>query len=305
MKKTQKKVLGFLGLALVTAVTIFAAFLPGPEASAMNSVTDVINIRVISRTPSAEITKPASGSIFVSPKQTIRVLYDYAKSLVVEIKNTDRDGIIQTKVLWDGDLADEIGELNFDFAEISKDLGFGEYTVTVNGMGVDGIQLPGDSVNFSYYPVIGSTESNFSTGKVFLDLDYLPYEPNGLGRVNTIKVNIYDKDGNLVSQLSNMIVNAPDARVELPFDRYGLPWGEYSVEIIAFGINGDELYLPYYTTAVYKFIIPETPNTGTMFESLNISRTDYLITGALMFSIIGVSSIVFVIRRSTSSKRRK
>lgn len=305
MNKTQKKILGYLGLAFVTAITIFAAFLPGPEASATSAVTDVINIRVISRTPSAEIIKPASGSVFVSPEQSIRILYDYTRTLRVNIQCTDRDGVVRDKVLWDDGLDNETGELSFDFVEISDELGFGEYVVTVNGIGVDGIPSPGDSVAFSYYPVIGSINSNSETGKVLLDLDYLPYEANGIGKVNTLEVNVYDQDGNPISQLSNIIVNAPKTQLELPFDINDIRQGKYRVEIFAFGIDGNLLYLPYYTVAEYNPLPPEAPNTGKMFETLNISKVDYLITGAMMFLIIGVSAIVFVIRWSTSSRRRR
>ena len=54
MKKTKKRVLGLLGLVLVIITTIFAAFLPGPEASAeggITSVTDTISVRVVGSVP--------------------------------------------------------------------------------------------------------------------------------------------------------------------------------------------------------------------------------------------------------------
>ena len=37
MKKNKKKVLGFICLTLVIATTVFAAFLPNPETSAISN----------------------------------------------------------------------------------------------------------------------------------------------------------------------------------------------------------------------------------------------------------------------------
>ena len=72
MKKTPKKVLGFLGLAFVAAMTIFAAALPNPEAlAASSSMTDTIIVRVIAGTPDVNIIKPSSGSVFVGPEHVV------------------------------------------------------------------------------------------------------------------------------------------------------------------------------------------------------------------------------------------
>ena len=76
MKKTQKKIVGAFGLSLVVGMTIFAATLPGPEASAINTVTDHLNVRVIEEGAEVKIVSPASGSVFSGPNQEIVV--DYA-----------------------------------------------------------------------------------------------------------------------------------------------------------------------------------------------------------------------------------
>ena len=58
MKKTQKKAFGILGLLLVIVMTIFAAIIPGPGATALSSVTDVVEIRVVGTGPHVEFTNP-------------------------------------------------------------------------------------------------------------------------------------------------------------------------------------------------------------------------------------------------------
>ena len=60
MKKTKKRVLGLLGLALVIITTIFAAFLPNPEASAEGGSLfgdEVIFDQLSGTGPSVESTK--------------------------------------------------------------------------------------------------------------------------------------------------------------------------------------------------------------------------------------------------------
>lgn len=313
MKKTQKKIIGLTGLALVIAVTIFAAFLPNPGASAVSSVTDTIIVRVVGSTPSAEILNPASGSTFVSSAQTININYEHVQSLDILVRFKDRNGVEHTKLLHTGDVTDVTGSLSYDFNELADEFGFGEYTVLVSGTGVDGTPLPGDSVNFLFVPVLANVEKDPESEKTYLDLDYDPYTEDGAGKVSSLEINIYDENGNLVESLSPITVNAPDTRVEIPFSEYDLKSGKYSIEITAFGKSGDDLYKPYVTSTDYEAkewsgeeVVPDAnvPNTGSLFESLNISKADYLITGAIIFFIAGISAFAFIIKRSHSSNKK-
>ena len=76
MKKTEKRVLGLLGLILVAITTIFAAFLPGPEASATDSgtsVTDTIQVRVVGNSPAVEIVGVTDGEKVVFPDLSFNI----------------------------------------------------------------------------------------------------------------------------------------------------------------------------------------------------------------------------------------
>ena len=80
-----------LGLALVVITTIFAAFLPSPEASAegsVTSVTDTISVRVVGNVPDILNIKPVSGSVFIYPDQDLSFDYENVEYLTVTIYYT-------------------------------------------------------------------------------------------------------------------------------------------------------------------------------------------------------------------------
>ena len=316
MKRTQKRILGFIGLALVTGVTVFAAFLPNPGVSAVSSVTDTITIRVIGYSPSADITGLPSGSTVVSSDQHLNVNYEHLDNYDVIVEYTDRNNVLHTKMLRSGPAGEETGTYPIDFNSILDDeYGFGEYKISVVGEGVDGAPIPGDSIEFYFYPVLATVDKDKETGLTYLNLDYDEYTTEeGTGKVSKLEINIYDKDGMLMTPISPIIVNAPDKRIEIPFEEYELESGKYRIEITAFNPGNEDLYTPYLTSADYKATpVPDAgtpdadvPNTGKLFGSLNISKADYLITGLLIFATIGFAGFVFIVKRShRSNKRRK
>ena len=85
MKKTQKNLLGMFGLSIVVATTVFAACLPGPEASAAGSVTDTVTVRVVGDAPKVDITGVDSGSVITDGGQTIDVSYEVVDELKVDL----------------------------------------------------------------------------------------------------------------------------------------------------------------------------------------------------------------------------
>lgn len=306
MRKTKKRILGYSGLALLTAVTIYAAFLPNPNASAVSSVTDSITVRVIGNAPSAEIITPASGETTVRSDWPIKINYENTKSLDVVLEYTDRNGETHAKLLRSGPVeGGETGSLAFDFNTLSEEFGFGDYTIRVSGIGIDGVALPGDSVNFSYTPVLADVVQDADSGKTFVNLDYEPYIEGGPGKVSSLEINVYDENGVLVEALSPIIVSAPNKRVEIPFSAYDLKSGKYHISITAFGPDHDDLYVPYIVSTDYESNDIEVPNTGSLFSTLNASKTDFLITGAGIFIIIGVSSFIYVLKRSKQETKRR
>lgn len=306
MKKTKKRVLGLLGLVLVIITTIFAAFLPGPEASAeggITSVTDTISVRVVGSVPDILNVKPINGSVFIYPDQDLSFDYENVEYLTITIRYTDKDDVEHIIPLLEKDdpesFVDYIpGSYSTPLDLLAEDYGYGEYRVEIVGIGFNDVK-DFETVEFALYPVVGEA-NEADDGKVYLDLQYDTENEN----INTIGINIYDENGSLVNVLSPITVNAPDMRVELPFAENNLPTGNYRIEITAYNAEGEALYKPYITYYYYEMI--PVPNTGALFSNLNISRTDYLVTGLIIFFLAAILGIVFIVKgRSNKSRLNK
>lgn len=306
MKKTKKRVLGLLGLTLVVITTIFAAFLPGPEASAeggITSVTDTISVRVVGSVPDILNVKPINGSVFIYPDQDLSFDYENVEYLTITIRYTDKDDVEHIIPLLEKDdpesFVDYIpGSYSTPLDLLAEDYGYGEYRVEIVGIGFNDVK-DFETVEFALYPVVGEA-NEADDGKVYLDLQYDTENKN----INTIGINIYDENGNLVNVLSPITVNTPDMRVELPFAENNLPTGNYRIEITAYNAEGEALYKPYITYYYYEMI--PVPNTGALFSNLNISRTDYLVTGLIIFFLAAILGIVFIVKgRSNKSRLNK
>ena len=88
MKRTKKHILGVCGLAIVAAITAFAAFLPAPKASATSDSADTtVQVLVTQRTDSIRITSPADGTQFGQPTVTIDYVYTAATKVTHRLVN--------------------------------------------------------------------------------------------------------------------------------------------------------------------------------------------------------------------------
>ena len=310
MKKTQKKILGFVGLLFVAAMTVFAAFLPGPGALATtSSVTDTIVVRVVATTPNVTITNPENGKVFVKSKQTITYTYENVQTAVVTLEYRDKDGNVRIETLETIHSDGSPGSGSYDL-DLYNDYGFGDFIVKVVGTAPDGVSDE-DVVAFAFVPVTGEASQIKNTGKVKVDLDYDENNED----IEFIEINIYDEKGNLIKPLSPVKVNKPDKSVTLPFDEHNLPSGKYTFEISAIGKDGKPLQPPYITSLDYvapsddpDIPVPGTgggdsPNTGGLFSGLNISRADYLITGLIVFLLVGICGIVIVGKKSENKRK--
>ena len=312
MKKTQKNLLGMFGLSIVVAPTVFAACLPGPAASAAGSVTDTVTVRVVGDEPKVDITGVESGSVITNGDQTAEIIFEVVDELVVELKYTDKDGHVSTDIIHHQNYDYEPDDITIPLNLL--DVGYGEYVITAIGYGPDGM-YDDDAITFEYIPVAGTATPNEETGDPVVDLDFVPGDgthPNG---VETIIINVYDEDGNLIDELSGIEVNKNDDQITLPFSENGLPDGNYTIELIALNANGDELYKPYiidfkYTGGGEEPVVPDSgktdvPDTGGLFSGLNISNSDYLITGLLIFFTVGIGGAIFIVKRNQKSSKRR
>ena len=334
MKKTQKNVLGTLGLILVAAVTTFAAYLPGPEASATSSLTDHITVRVVAETANVDVSGIVSGSTLLEPDQNVTISHENVDHLRVTIKYTDKNDVEHTYILVDEDVDSGAWtkgmDLNLKTGEYTyrgntytfPEHGYGDYVITVYGEGTGGTDE--QNLGFKYIPVIAEVVTDSETGNPHANLDYLPDDgtETSVGNVASLTLNVYDKDGNLVTPMSPITVTAPTDGTTLPFDQYNLPSGEYTLEVIAHDKNGVNLYKPYYVDFTYQakekpnpddeggdeedIVVPDTgaPDTGGLFGNLNVSKADFLITGLIIFFAVGIGGAIFIARRNKKPFRR-
>ena len=113
-------------------------------------------------------------------------------------------------------------------------------------------------------------------------------------------VYVYDKDGNLIFTLPNGYSDA--GGIDIPFA--GLDWGEYTVKISFLNQHNKPIGDVYVYRVSWYGTVP-VPDTGGLFQGLNISREDYLITGALVFMVIGVVAFGVIARNRKNKKTSK
>ena len=298
MRKTPKKVLGILGLFAVVSMTIFAATLPTTSASATGNVTDTIVIRVRSSSPWIDIEEPSNDAIISHPEQTITYEYIYLTKVTAQLTYTDDEGS-HTVTLAEIDLSEESGggEIPFDLSSY----GYGDFTIKLIGDGDDGSPYE-DTISISYYPVITTVEQDPTTEDVYANLDYDLDNPD----IDTIVLNIYSED-DPEKLLWTTTVPRGTTKVELPFAEEGFLAGKYIITTTAYDAGGDSLYRPYTVGLDYtrKSEVPaEVPNTG-LFTSgaLNVSNTDFLVTGLIILFITSFSGIYFITHRRRGSRK--
>ena len=115
MKKTRKKVLGFLGLFVVAVMTVAAVVIPGPATSAITTVTDTIQVRVVGSVPDVNILGIVNNAIYTNPERLFTVEYENVEKYTVTLEYTDLDGNV-TEELLDEAFADyEAGSENYRF----------------------------------------------------------------------------------------------------------------------------------------------------------------------------------------------
>ena len=295
MKKTQKRCFGVLGLSAVVVMTAVAFTLPGPEASAISTMTDTLNVRVLSETPNVDITGIESGAEFVIPRQSTRVTYEHVNTVKVTLEYTDLEGNTSSFVLKDEVVNYLPGQYDFDFNFDDPSYGYGKYLLTVVGEGEGGVKDQ-DIIEFTYLPFIATL--NEQDNKTYVDLEY-DNDPT-LGNIKEFILNVYDQDGNLVNVLSPINVLAPEARVEVPFSNYDLASGKYTINIVAKDANGIIPYDQNMEKDVANVPVPsaDTPDTGGFFRNIGVSQSDFLISGLVVFFVVGISGIVIISRKS-------
>ena len=308
MTKTKKKLLGLLGLFLVAATTTFAALIPLPEAEAVTiNNTDTISVRVVGNVPKVEFTGIESGTTFREPSVQFGLNNENVTKVKVEVEYTDQQGHKHTYTIDEFDDDYEPGHRDYTLDLTEDRFGPGHYTLRVTGNGYGAENLDNDVVEFDY-GTASATEGE--DGEVVIDPGHIP------DNVTRLEVNVYNEAGELVEAFSPTNLSKPFAPFTLDFAGNQLPNGDYTVVVTEY--ENDEKVGEYSFVVHYQapeIPVPEAggtekvdaPDTGSFFQNLNISRTDYLVTGLLIFITAAAIGAYLVIRKrgqkATAKKR--
>ena len=338
MKRTHKKILGFCGLLLVAAMTLFAAFMPVPDTQAADgtTITDTVEVRVVSQAANINISGIVPGSNITSSSQHLKIDYENIENLTSTMTYTGLDGKVHEMPFLDLPVAYAVGVSNIDidfktgaytydymYYDSTDDTiktstnnhgqlshyGYGEYIMKAFGSSIDGTYYEA-LTDYTYQPV--DTNITIEDGKAKVDLDYDPYDESGEtdGDVAKIVIEVRDKGGKLINIQPNpnpMTITPPTKHFELDLSGYGLPTGTYTITATSYDIDGNVIYEPYTMEFYYEAPAIPAPNTGGIIGNLNISKTDYLITGLIIFGIAAVAGVVFITKndKKRSTRRRK
>ena len=309
MTNFKKSLFGSIGLILVVIMTIIAFLIPTNPAAALDSVTDVIQIRVYDSYPNVDINSPVSDDVTVNPEITVDYLYENVDYVDLVLSYTDEDGN-PVEILLEH-FAPDPSELDPEFGIASgnrsitinlKDdygLEYDEYTITATPHSPVGFSDE-DIVDFFYVPAKSTqTETDEATNDPIILVEYDD-------EVEKIEVMAYDENGNPIFD-EPIVIEVPSPyeagseEVTLPLSSYGVSSSDnYTVELTSYKhitTTDDEgntiSVLAPIDTPKRDFPItysspeaPAVPNTGRILKELNITEADSLITISLITAII-------------------
>lgn len=309
MKKIRKQILGCFGLGLVAAMTIVAVSLPAPGASALSSVTDTVQVRVVStEQPTINVTSPVDGGE-TTIESPVDVTADYAnvETIHVSVDYTDSNGI--THHYDDVQIISTDQEFGTTSFPLIPNLGYGDYVYTIVGEAWNGAISSPDIVHFEYAPFVSSAEQNKETGET-IDVTIGPFDED---EINGIEIWVNGKYVETVYEPGTYPLKPDNPDID----------ATYNVTLVALHNETDEHGNPIIdddgnpvVTQVYKTTIPVDfkglspvtpagPDTGRFLQKLNVSSEDYLVTSLIVFFIIGVVAIGIITRKQGNKSRKR
>lgn len=303
MQIAKKHLLGLGCLAIVGAVTAFATTLPTGAVSTGGDVDIVVEVYA----SGAEIVihKPQDGEIFNSPTITFSETHSHAKSVKYYLKKLNSDG----SVAWTEEIEDQRieGEDVSGTATFSLNMndftdgGTGVYVFVSDLIAINDLPLS-DSVQFTYAAIDTEDPVVSPTGaSVTFRADYT-------AGVSSLTYQLFDNNNNAVSEPIN--VNTPDPAaggymdIEIDVTNLEMASGTYKILTTGYsGVNGTGMVIGS-SLLTFEYISPDSPNvpdTGSLLASLNISNSDYLITGIIGFTAISIAALFVVLK----SKKRE
>lgn len=290
----RKNILGILGLIAVAIITAIASTMPAPGANAADnlaaSTTIVVNV-VNDRVPTASITNPSDGDIVTN--NNINVNFDFTNSdaAVLTVKNNTTGDTGEIPVTLETDSGS--ASVPVDLDEYGS---FGNFTFTVKTTADD--YFAEDSVNIDY--VVLDVED---AGKAENDdpiIDIVKYSD----KIDILLIQAYKQsDGEpLFDPESPQLIaelNA-DGTIVLPFEDNNAENGKYLIIVTGYTVDeggnpdveiGMDSVLIDYQREEEPIVVPDT---GELLKNLNISQTDYIITGVIVFMIITGGVLVYM-----------
>ena len=319
MKGKKKQLLGFVGLALVFAMTAVAYSLPAPGASAQD-----LNISVTvtddGEEGSARITSPAPGATLTGRSTTLSVTYRKVRSMSTTVKCTDAEGAEVYNKTEEVTLESASGIVNkaIEVPETTSDVS------CVAEMSATGLSNEpyNDSVSFTFramsLPNPGTEEKpvkpvqpgdDCEEGEVcgVVDEKNDPVvDVNVSDDVETVTVQVFDTEGNpvFVDKDGNEtpILTTKDAfrdgklTITLPMSEYNAKPGKYVAIFTAKNSEDKVISVNEYWFEYMPKV--DAPGTGSIFKDLNLSRMDYLLTGLVAFGAVAGFAVYLVFRKS-------
>ena len=317
MKKTTKHILGTVGLAtvgLMTAIAIGmeAASALEPEAGSDYSTSVELNVTVTSsEETNGKIQQPTHGSTVAHPEIPVEIVYGRTKEIHYYLQYEGGEPVELPASIFSGQESGvekwtlDLSQLAHYFVDPSTIPGghlFGKYTFTAVIHGDIDIE---DTVEFEYRPV-SIDNGAYEQGGVSTDDDgELVLHVDTDSVVATVKFELQDLDGNPVigpdGQPIVLTYNAGEMNpLEIDLAALGIPQGEYRFRVTSYDASGAQVGGVYYLYVhFFAANLPQVPNTGgSIFAGLNLSRSDYLISGLIIFGLAAGIGFFILRRRS-------
>lgn len=321
MKHRKKQLLGIFGLLAVAAMTAIASLIPAGSAAAIDGPETTIQVQVVvgepddpnnpgggpsSNIPMIDIQTPADGSTITSDTVNVSARYRNVKDVKYYLRYTDKDGHEQTIEVasFETDGASGTNEFQLDLTPYKSALGDVDFQLIAKATSENGVSYE-DVVRFSYRGVY--VEMSGETAKNDDPIVDVSFNKD----VAKITMQVYDKDGNPVFVNANgeeepLVFDASDLdydklykQVILPMEKYGAKPGDYQLMTLAYNAAGEMISMNL-TNFRYRPDWIKNPNTGSVFADTNISRTDYLLTGLIIFGAVAGFAGFLVLRKKNN-----
>ncbi len=306
----KKQLLGFGGLALVAGITAVAYNLPTSATSAGGDVNVVV--QVYNTNFETKIQSPLDGSETIENVITFKEIHSKANSVKYYLTHVGENGepdvtyeLTEHEVV--GDLVSGVTEFNLDLNNYG---GLGTY-IFKSVITSSNDRTSEDAVRFKYIAIETPDD------EVKNEDDEIDIEVCYTAGTKILTMDIYDKSGRLVATLNDYIVKNPETggceTIRIKVDNLDLNTGDYDIVIKSYDDDdktGDPtgviiIHLGYTKPDSPNVPVtpdaPNVPDTGALLSSLNISKSDFLITGLIGFTAISVLAL-FVIKRTNKRK---